>query len=73
MYRIGLDRVVALGSISQNGLAGKSRKPEGRYREQAQFTLYTIEAENPDQLEGVLKCINFDATKGRTRLSDQNQ
>ncbi|MCX6700298.1 MAG: type I restriction-modification system subunit M N-terminal domain-containing protein [Methanomicrobiales archaeon] len=33
--------------------------------------LYAIEEENPDQLEGVLKYINFNATIGRTRLSDQ--
>lgn len=32
--------------------------------------LYAIEEENPDQLEGVLKYINFNATIGRTRLSD---
>ena len=33
--------------------------------------LYAIEEENPDQLEGVLKYINFNATIGRSRLSDQ--
>lgn len=33
--------------------------------------LYAIEEENPDQLEGVLKHINFNATIGRARLSDQ--
>lgn len=33
--------------------------------------LYAIEDENPDKLEGVLKHINFNATIGRTRLSDE--
>ena len=33
--------------------------------------LYAIEEENPDQLEGMLTYINFNATIGRTRLSDQ--
>lgn len=33
--------------------------------------LNAIEEENPDQLEGVLKHINFNATIGRARLSDQ--
>jgi type I restriction enzyme M protein len=32
--------------------------------------LYAIEDENPDKLEGVLKHINYNATIGRTRLSD---
>jgi len=33
--------------------------------------LYALEDANPDQLEGVLRHIDFNATIGRTRLSDQ--
>jgi len=33
--------------------------------------LYALEEENPTQLEGVLKHINFNATVGKTRLSDE--